>query len=248
MTKFLKLFAQHAEYQQYVEGDNMELPNVSLCKQENEVHYNPMPETRVIATFFVSDASKKTQVIGMDADDVPGLYYEKIECDGIDITNDVPTDYGNDHCKYPLTEGYHTIKYTLTNVEDMANDTTGSAPFMGCDRLVDIQLPSTLKTISWNCFRNCTSLTSITIPKNVSELDWQCFYGCTSLQHVISLPIVPPTYKGSGGFPYWFCSNYLPSPNGTILPSLQDITVPSQSLEDYKAEKYWSVFQNLIKA
>lgn len=37
--KYLKKFENHAQY----EGDrqNLNLPNVSLCEQENEVHYNP---------------------------------------------------------------------------------------------------------------------------------------------------------------------------------------------------------------
>ena len=41
MGKYLKLFKTHTEYQTYSGGGDMILPNVSYCKNENEVHYNP---------------------------------------------------------------------------------------------------------------------------------------------------------------------------------------------------------------
>ena len=40
--EFLKLFQTHQEYEAFVSGDTMVKPNVSLCEQENEVHYNPI--------------------------------------------------------------------------------------------------------------------------------------------------------------------------------------------------------------
>lgn len=39
--KYLKKFETHAEYQTYEQSGDMIKPNVSLCVQENEVHYNP---------------------------------------------------------------------------------------------------------------------------------------------------------------------------------------------------------------
>ena len=47
MGKYIKLFNNHNEYQQFLgqpscDGTySIELPNVSMCGQENEVHYNP---------------------------------------------------------------------------------------------------------------------------------------------------------------------------------------------------------------
>jgi hypothetical protein len=38
--KYLKKFENHASYEEA--RQNLILPNVSLCKQENEVHYNPI--------------------------------------------------------------------------------------------------------------------------------------------------------------------------------------------------------------
>ena len=38
---YLKLFENHNNYENFVDGGTMEKPNVSHCVQENEVHYNP---------------------------------------------------------------------------------------------------------------------------------------------------------------------------------------------------------------
>ena len=44
MGDYLKLFETHAEYQEYSGGGEMILPNVSYCEDNNEVHYNPIPD------------------------------------------------------------------------------------------------------------------------------------------------------------------------------------------------------------
>ena len=46
--KYIKLFENHSNYEDFVDGGTMENPNVSHCIQENEVHYNP----------FIRDYSK----------------------------------------------------------------------------------------------------------------------------------------------------------------------------------------------
>jgi hypothetical protein len=57
MNKHLKLFANHSAYSQA--ESNLDKPNVSLCVQEDEVHYNPI-ETRLVATFNVTSTSSAT--------------------------------------------------------------------------------------------------------------------------------------------------------------------------------------------
>lgn len=41
MKKYLKLFENHSQYEDFVSGGTMVKPNVSECVQENHVHYNP---------------------------------------------------------------------------------------------------------------------------------------------------------------------------------------------------------------
>ena len=43
MSKYLKLFETHTEYQTYAQSGDMIKPNVSYCEDNNEVHYNPIP-------------------------------------------------------------------------------------------------------------------------------------------------------------------------------------------------------------
>lgn len=42
MEKYLTLFNNHQAYTNYKNSNNFATPNVSYCKQENEVHYNPI--------------------------------------------------------------------------------------------------------------------------------------------------------------------------------------------------------------
>ena len=42
MAKYLKLFDTQAEYEAFIQTD-FDKPNVSYCKDNDEVHYNPLP-------------------------------------------------------------------------------------------------------------------------------------------------------------------------------------------------------------
>ena len=42
MAKYLKLFENHTQYEEYITGETAVLPNVSHCINEVEVHYNPI--------------------------------------------------------------------------------------------------------------------------------------------------------------------------------------------------------------
>ena len=42
MGDYLKLFETHTEYETYIEGQDVLLPNVSYCEDNNEVYYKPL--------------------------------------------------------------------------------------------------------------------------------------------------------------------------------------------------------------
>jgi len=51
MSKHLKKFSIHSEYDAYINGSDAILPNVSICTTEGDVHYNPsssVPPTPMI--------------------------------------------------------------------------------------------------------------------------------------------------------------------------------------------------------
>lgn len=56
--------------------------------------------------------------------------------------------------------------------------------FAGCERLVDIKLPSALKIIGDSAFDECHSLKEIVIPEGVTEIGDFAFHKCKSLQKV----------------------------------------------------------------
>ncbi|EDR24570.1 hypothetical protein EDI_313320 [Entamoeba dispar SAW760] len=45
-------------------------------------------------------------------------------------------------------------------------------------------IPSEVKSLGDECFKDCTTLTSITIPPSIRKIGNRCFYGCSSLKHI----------------------------------------------------------------
>lgn len=56
--------------------------------------------------------------------------------------------------------------------------------FSGCENLLSIVIPSSVKSFGQDCFSNCTSLTSFNIPSSVTSIGEGCFSFCTSLKAV----------------------------------------------------------------
>ena len=116
MGKYLKSFNSHSEYQQYIQSNDKVLPNVSYCKDNDEVHYNPWVETRVVAKFNVTDTSSATDIMYNDATS----QFSEIEIDGV-VQPSVVSSYTFD------TTGEHTVKYTLSDPTCI-----GEGAFYGC--------------------------------------------------------------------------------------------------------------------
>lgn len=45
MGKYFKRFENHSQYEQYIQSENYITPNISVCDDENKVHYNPIAIT-----------------------------------------------------------------------------------------------------------------------------------------------------------------------------------------------------------
>ena len=137
-----------------------------------------------------------------------------------------------------------------------------SGAFAYCDKITEIQLPSTLHTIGDGAFMKCTSLTSIHVPEGVTQIDpdafrdcstlttislpstlnktgldhigTYCFYGCDSLRAVICYAVKPPQIG-----PFLFgCFESATLQNGTLY-------VPVESIELYKTASIWRSFKNI---
>lgn len=186
LKEYLKSFNNHSDYETYVNSGDMVRPNVSLCVEENEMHYNPWydPE-RFVAKFNVTNTTSPIYLFNN-----PNLL-SKLEIDGVEYTgNDIFSQYYHTFS----TTGIHTVKYTLTNGTTSIN----SSAFAGKDNMVSITIPDSITTIGFQTFGGCTGLTSINIPNNVTTISECPFAGCSGLTS-ITIPNNVTTIGGSLG-------------------------------------------------
>lgn len=103
-----------------------------------------------------------------------------------------------------------------------------------CNKLVSIDIPSTVMTISRYAFQH-TGLTSVIIPANVARIDDYAFYQCDKMKSVTVLAESVPQGGGDmfGGINIFNTINY-------------PIYVPSASVEAYKAAPFWKDYANRI--
>ena len=203
-TKYLKLFDTHTEYQTYINGQDKVLPNVSYCEDNNDVHYNPWTDPRLIATFNVTSTSSATNIMFSNATND----FSEIEIDGV-VQSGVVSSYTFD------TTGEHTVKYSLADPTTIGSydfrecssltsvtipnsvTTIGQQVFSGCSSLTNVKIPNSVNTIVEYAFNGCESLTSITIPNSVTSIGNHAFYNCNGLTSITSLATTAPTISNS---------------------------------------------------
>ena len=175
MSNYLKLFTTHSEYQTYAQSGDMIKPNVSYCEDNNEVHYNPYVDTRLIAKFNVTSISSATNIMGYDsyAPIVTTDYFSEIEIDGV-VQPSVVRSYTFD------TTGEHIVIYTLVDTT-----TIGNIAFLGCTELTSVTIPNSVTTIGNSAFSGCRGLTNITIPNSVTSISENAFDSCSGLTSIV---------------------------------------------------------------
>jgi hypothetical protein len=89
MGKYIKKFDTHSDYEDFIETEDFIKPNVSHCVQENEVHYNPFIETRVICVYNVTTTERSTLLLDGEDHDCSKPYvdiyeiFSEMEVDGV---------------------------------------------------------------------------------------------------------------------------------------------------------------------
>lgn len=167
MTKYIKLFNSHSEYQQFSMTD-LELPNVSHCIEENHVHYNPLiDDTKFILSYggvwyddvyFVGRESADTYVQASSL-------YKSVELNG------------------------NTIPF------EQIDNFSGMADFHGSsiDKAVfkyELKDPTIINS---NDFGNITPPQKLSIPKSVTEIQTSGITSRYGERDGISLILMYPT-------------------------------------------------------
>ena len=246
MSKYLKLFGIHTDYEEYMNGGGIALPNVSLCKQENEVHYNhvvvpdePVLEgNKVLCKYNVTDTSSPINLYyyeksgsgsGSGSEDTP--MFSSMIVDSVE--QEVTSTYTFD------TVGEHTVLFTLaegvTSIGDYAfiycdkltnviigNSVTsiGESAFQQCYGLTSINIGNGVTSIGHQAFYKCNGLTSITIPDLVTSIGSSAFGGCSGLTSVI----IPNSVTSIGDSAFYDCSGLTSITIGNSVTSIPDDT------------------------
>ena len=183
--KFIKIFETHdPDYLNYINSEDVILPNLSYCKDIGDVHLNKI-ETRLVAKYNVTDTTIATNIMNSSATS----QFSEIEIDEV-VQPSVVSTYTFD------TTGEHTIKYTLVNPTEIP-----FTAFEFCTRLTSITIPDNITTISNSAFENCNGLTSVTLGKSVTTIGQSAFRYCgiTSL-------IIPDSVTSIGQSAFADCS------------------------------------------
>ena len=221
---------------------NIDAPGQDLAV----ILYQRPPETRLVATYYVTSTTDPTKIL-----------YSRASFSAAEYPDGTPITLGTGYT-FPST-GYQTVYYTLTG-NTVGNNAFSGTPitsvmiprgvtglgqtcFAHCSGLTSVTLPNTLisignacfagvqsgsslatitlpdslTSIGWQAFRSCTSLSSITIPSGVTTIGSNCFSG-SSVSSITFTSLTPPTLGGA---------------NALTSNTLSEIIVPCPAVNDY---------------
>ena len=211
------LFENHASYQQ--EESNLLRPNVSFCKTEKEIHYNPQIDSRIFAKINIDDTSTDYLILNSPS------YFTKIEIDGEALSN-IPQRYTFD------SEGEHEIVYTLKNPDSIGRT-------FGISDLSEIIIPKTITSIVYQGLVGSTKLERVIFTNGITHIGSNafCFDTSKKIKCVIFEGVVPPTLDANA------FDNVGAHTDEMTCP----IYVPKQSVEAYKSAQGWSEYAHLVE-
>ena len=103
----------------------------------------------------------------------------------------------------PKTVQNNGAEYTVTVI--------GSAAFVDCNSIQEVNIPDGVTELGGSAFRNCSSLQTVNIPDSVTSIGMSAFYGCSSIQEIH----IPDGVTRIAAYSFGGCT------------SLQEINIPS---------------------
>ena len=172
--KYINLFKTHASYEAELNGGvgvDFKIPNVSYCKDANDVHFNPYN----LIEFYVGDITGTPQTVKIYTDSSTSI--------------DVSVSTGNKWYSYVLPKGKGLYKIEGDSVKkvvvkaDISTEFTNIIPFSTVEASFKGSDTSKLNNMI-SMFYGCSSLTSLDLSgwntSNVTDMS-SMFYDCNGL-------------------------------------------------------------------
>ena len=204
MTKYLKQFETHSAYNTYINGQDKILPNVSYCVDNDEVHFNPYTDPKLVCKYNITDISSPTE---LRSESEPNMF-KSMEIDGV-LLDSLVTNYQFS------TTGEHTVKYELYDETKVGNN---ESLFYSITTLSSVSIPNSVTSIGDSAFYNCRGLTSITIGNSVTTIGFGVFSGCVGLTSIN----IPNSVTTIGGNAFEYCTSLTSITIGNNVTTIGD--------------------------
>ena len=225
MSKYLKLFETTAAYN--AAKDNLIKPNVSLTRDNMDVHYLPVEPITIVYKGDNASATKiMTKTINAFGDtytlDEASITKMTLDDNKVTLTDFNIANIGQyggtcDVYTYTFNDANeHTLK-VWTNSSDMFRLSpwwnNGPSPSQSAyfSSIKSVVIPNTITTIGDYVFSRCTGLTSITIPNSVTSIGEWAFSNCDGLTSIT----IPDSVTSIDDYAFNWCE------------SLTSITIPN---------------------
>ena len=264
VKRYLRSFNDHSDYEEYMDSSDLVIPNVSYCRQENEVHYN----SKFVIEFASDWVKEQLLTLGIDQNEDGEIdTYEAALYNGNFgnlfnyNTSGKPETSFNEFRFFTGMTSVYSNTFTgwsqLTSVM-IPNSVTsiGYGAFWNCSGLTSIVIPNSVTSIGQQAFDSCSGLTSATIGNSVTSIREQAFTGCSGLTSIT----IPNSVTSIG---YNAFNNCIGLTSVTVLaetpPTLgssafannasgRKIYVPAGSVNTYKSASGWSDYASDIEA
>ena len=183
MGKYLKKFETTAEYESFIASD-YDKPNVSLCEDNNEVHYNPI-EPPLPNNIIRYEASAK--LAETSSNKSAGLH-----------TNAFNTTIKS----HTFENGVGTIEFNddVTTIAGGGGGSPNYGAFGGCSNMTNISIPNSVTSITSIAFVGCTSLPVV---DNIRYADT---YAIGAVDKTLTEYTIKNGTKWIGDYAFQYCS------------------------------------------